>query len=359
MWTIRRGACGVSIISGVCMGLAVVATGPVEAAEMFQLESATTLPSAGEPRWDYLDFDARANAVFIARRGDGLAVVDVTGRTPIRTLDNSEGANGAIFADEFDRGYVANVDGTVTQFELSTLKVLDRFKIDDGDLNSGFYEPVTKRVFVLTGERPETSTLIALDAKTGRVLGRTDIKSKKLDNPVVDGAGMIYVPDRANSTIIAISAKDMKTVATWTTGECVNPVPLDIDKADRRLFFACRGSKPVIAVMNADTGKIVATLPGARGPDGLVYDPETKLIVTSNGDDGNLLVIRQIAADEYRLIETTSTRAGARTMAYDPKTKKVYVVSAGVSFLSTEPGPKAPTRVFHKDSFTLLTYVRK
>jgi hypothetical protein len=127
---------------------------------MYQLESTITLPSAGEPRWDYLDFDARANAVFIARRDDGMAVVDVTGNNPVRTLDKSKGANGSIFADEFNRGYVANTDGTVTTFELSTLKVLDRFKIDEGDLNSGFYEPTTKRVIVppATGPRHRPSS---------------------------------------------------------------------------------------------------------------------------------------------------------------------------------------------------------
>jgi DNA-binding beta-propeller fold protein YncE len=169
---------------------------------------------------------------------------------------------------------------------------------------------------------------------------------------------MIYVPDRANSKIIKIEAKGMKTVATWATGDCVQPVALDIDRADKRLIFACRGTKPIVVVMDADTGKIVATMPGGRGPDGLVYDHETKNVLISNGDDGDLVVIHQVSPDDYRLIETTSTHAGARTMAYDPKTKRVYVVAAGVSFLGPEPGQKAPKRVFHKDSFTVLTFAK-
>jgi hypothetical protein len=81
--------------------------------------------------------------------------------------------------------------------------------------------------------------------------------------------------------------------------------------------------------------------------------------MSSNGEDANMTVIRQQSADEYQVIETVSTRPMARTMAYDPKTKKVYLITAGFSFLAAGPGQKGPTRVFHKDSFTLLTYVRK
>ncbi len=351
----RRAAC---IAATVLAALTLSSAGAAPAA-MFQLEASMTLPSIGEPRWDYIDFDAKNNQLFIGRRDDGMAVVDVTGKKPVRTIDNSKGAGGVVIAPDVDRGYSVNQDGTVTVFELASLKVLDHFKIEDGTLNSGFYEPVTKKVIVLTADRPETSTFISLDPKTGKVLGRTDIKSMKLDTPMADGAGMIYVPDRANSTIIKIDAKEMKTLETWPGGDCVNPIGLDIDKANKRIFVSCRGGKPVFIALDANTGKIVSTLPIGRGTDGLVYDPETKDIMISNGEDANLVVIRQQSADEYRVTETVSTRAMARTMAYDPKTKKVYLVTAGFSFIAAEAGQKAPTRVFHKDSFTLLTYVRK
>jgi DNA-binding beta-propeller fold protein YncE len=347
----RRAACFAACI-GVLWGPSLA-----QAAEMFQLESSITLPSAGEPRWDYIDFDATTNQLFIGRRDDGMAVVDVTGKKPVRTVENSKGAGGVVIAPDVDRGYSVNQDGTVTIFELSSLKVLDHPKIEDGSLNSGFYEPFTKKVIVLTADRPETSTFYSLDPKTGKVLGRTDIKSKKLDTPMADGAGMIYVPDRANGTIIKIDAKDMKTLETWPAGDCAQPIGLDIDRANKRILVSCR-TKPVFIAMDANTGKIVSTLPIGRNTDGLIFDHDTKLAVSSNGDDANLSVIRQKSADDYEVIETTTTRPGARTMAYDPKTKKVYVITAGFSFLAV-PGKKEPTRVFHKDSFTLLTYVRK
>jgi DNA-binding beta-propeller fold protein YncE len=348
-----HGAC---LVAGTCIGLMWGAS-LAQAAEMFQLEASATFPSKGEPRWDYIDFDATNNQLFIGMRDDGMLVVDVTGKKPARTIENSKGAGGVVMAPDVDRGYSVNQDGTVTIFELSSLKVLDHPKIEEGSLNSGFYEPATKKVVILTADRPETSSFYSLDPKTGKVLGRTDIKSKKLDTPMADGDGMIYVPDRANGTIIKIDAKDMKTLETWPAGECAQPIGLDIDKANKRILVSCR-TKPVFIAMDANTGKIVSTLPIGRNTDGLVFDHDTKLAVSSNGDDANLSVILQKSADDYEVIETTTTRPGARTMAYDPKTKKVYVITAGFSFL-TVPGKKEPTRVFHKDSFTLLTYIRK
>src|SRR5581483_7692405 len=132
-----------------CFGL-VWAANTSQAAEMFQLESSLTIPSAGEPRWDYIDFDAANNQLFIGMREDGMKVVDVTGKKPVRTVEHSKGAGGVVMAPDVDRGYSVNQDGTVTLFELSSLKVLDKLKIEYGSLNSGFYEPTTKKVVILT-----------------------------------------------------------------------------------------------------------------------------------------------------------------------------------------------------------------
>jgi DNA-binding beta-propeller fold protein YncE len=80
----------------------------------------------------------------------------------------------------------------------------------------------------------------------------------------------------------------------------------------------------VLAVMDAESGRVVATLPIGRGNDGVIYDEQTRKVYTSNGVDGNLVIYEQIDADTYRLSEATTTRPYARTMALDPKTKKVY-----------------------------------
>jgi len=45
-----------------------------------------------------------------------------------------------------------------------------------------------------------------------------------------------------------------------------------------------------MAVVDADSGKVVATVPVGDGPDAAVYDPDKKLVFSSNGADGTLTV---------------------------------------------------------------------
>jgi hypothetical protein len=67
-----------------------------------------------------------------------------------------------LLVPEFNRVYVACTDGTVLVLDLVTLKPIERYKVDDGDLNAGFYEPTTKRVHMIVGSRPKTTTWITL-----------------------------------------------------------------------------------------------------------------------------------------------------------------------------------------------------
>jgi DNA-binding beta-propeller fold protein YncE len=136
-----------------------------------------------------------------------------------------------------------------------------------------------------------------------------------------------------------------------------------IDRAGKRLFVGCRGKSPVLAVMDTETGRVVAKLEIGRGNDGVIYDPETRKLYTSSGVDGNLVIFDQVDADTYKLAEATTTRPYARTMALDPKTKKLYLVTAEGTVdpskkVNRAPAPFYPNRYF-PDTFTLLTYSPK
>ena len=82
-----------------------------------------------------------------------------------------------------------------------------------------------------------------------------------------------------------------------------------------------------MAVVNTDTGKVVATPAIGEGPDAAGFDPELHLAFSSNGESGTLSVIREVSADKYQVVQTVQTVASARTMALDLKTHKIYLSS--------------------------------
>jgi DNA-binding beta-propeller fold protein YncE len=173
------------------------------------------------------------------------------------------------------------------------------------------------------------------------------------------------VAQRDKDSVVRIDAKSRKATAEWKTAGCEEPNGLAFDRANRRLFIGCRGKgkNPVLAVMDSESGKVVTTSEIGRGNDGVVYDPDTHKILTSNGVDGNLVVIDQVDADTYKLAEATTTRPYARTMAFDAKTKRVFLVTAEGTVdpakkVNRGVAPFYPNKYF-PNTFTLLTLSRR
>ncbi len=79
-----------------------------------------------------------------------------------------------------------------------------------------------------------------------------------------------------------------------------------------------------MAVVNADDGHVLTTLPIGDHVDATAFDPETRLIFNSNGD-GAVTVIRQDSPDQYSVVENVKTQPRAKTMALDLKTHKLFL----------------------------------
>jgi hypothetical protein len=125
-----------------------------------------------------------------------------------------------------------------------------------------------------------------------------------------------------------------------------------MDQKNRRLFVGC-GNK-VMPVVNADNGKMVATLPIGEGVDATAFDEDTKLAFASCGE-GVLTVVREESPDKFTVAENVPTEKGARTMAIDSKTHRVFTVTAKFgpppAASATQPHPR-PTIL--PDSFVVL-----
>ena len=336
-------------------GAAVLRFDVAPAQPFYRLEAAAVLRSKS-PEWDYLTLDEARGYLFIGRRSDGVTVYDVKSKKVVRTIAGSDDANAVALVPEFDRGYTVNGDGSVTAFRLSTLRTIERKKLGE-DADSGFYDPVTKQIAVTMGD---SQKLAFIDAKTGTATGELQIDSKKLDGAVPDDGGHMFLALRDRNAVVKIDMAAHRLDAQWKTDGCEQPTSLALDRENARLFAGCRGAKPVLAVMDARSGKVLSTHEIGRGNDGIVYDAGARRIYTSNGVDANLVIYDQLDADTYRLSEATTTRPYARTMALDPKTKKVYLVTAEGT---ADPAQKINRAVasfypnrYYKDTFTILTF---
>jgi len=319
---------------------------------------AETVPFKGKvPGWDYVTFEAKTGRLFIGRRANGVTVYDTRAGKVLKTIARSELANGAVLVSEFDRGYTANGDGTVTIFRLSDLTTLDRIKLGDS-ADAAYYDPASKRVIITRGD---DHRLTFIDAKSGLPTGDLVMQADELEGVAVDGRGGVFVSERDKTKIAKVDPVGRTVLAEWGIGgDCLLPTGVSIDPDSQRLFLGCKGDHPVLAVVDSANGHTVASVPIGRGNDGVVFDPVHKRVLTSNGVDGNIVIVDQLGPDSYRLEQAVTTRPIARTMAYDRTTGTIYTVAAeGLVDPSRPVNTRAGTfypNAFYDDSFRLFVF---
>ena len=131
---------------------------------------------------------------------------------------------------------------------------------------------------------------------------------------------------------------------------------LAFDVKNRVLFVACRQPAPGVMVMlNADTGKILATLPLDGGSDGAVFNPETKEAFSSAGN-GTLTVIKENSPATFAVEQTVKTMPSAKTLTLDSKTNHILLIGAEFAPPATPPpaGARGGRGQLVPDSFSIL-----
>jgi DNA-binding beta-propeller fold protein YncE len=307
-----------------------------------------TYKVGGEGGWDYLKIDPESRRLFISR-ATHVIVMDADSGKPVGDIPDTPGVHGIALAPELGRGFTSNGrEGSVSIFDLNTLKPITKIKDVGENPDAILFDPATKRVFTFNG-RSHDST--AIDAATGKVAGKIPLDGKP-EFAVSTGKGEIFVNIEDKSELVALDAKELKVKARWPLAPCEEPSGLAMDIQNRRLFVGC-GNR-MMAVVNADTGKVIATLPIGGGVDANGFDPDTKLAFASCGD-GSLTVVSEDSPDKFSAAQSVATERGARTMALDPKTHQVFLVTAKFGPPPEETAqPPRPRPSILPDSFVVL-----
>ena len=278
------------------------------------------IPVPGQGSWDYLAVDDGARRLYVSH-GTQVEVLDVDSGAIVGKIQNTPGVHGIAIAPELGRGFVSDgQSSTVTIFDLKTLKTIAEVPVGKKP-DAIIYDPATSRVFAFNGD---SNSATAIEAGTGKVAGTVDLGGGP-EYAVADGSGYIYNNLEDASVVLKINARSLKVEQRWPTAPCASPSSIAMDRPNRRLFIGCRSK--VMAVMNADTGIVVATLPIGDHVDATAFDPDSRLIFNSNGE-GTITVIHEDSPEKYSTVETVKTLPKAKTMALDPKTHQLFLSTA-------------------------------
>ncbi len=305
------------------------------------------IPLGGEGGWDYLTFDPGSGRLYIARATHVIVLDPASGKV-VGDIPDTAGVHGVALAPELGRGFTSNGRaGTVTIFDLKTLATIGHVSTGQNP-DAIVYDPASKRVFAMNGRSADAT---AIDAATGKVAGTVPLGGKP-EFAVADGRGRIYVNLEDKSQEVVLDSRKLEVVARWPLAPCAEPTGLALDPEHRRLFAGC--SNKLMAVLDADSGKVISTLPIGGGVDAAAFDPGLQYAYASNGE-GTLTVVHEDAPDKFTVLDNVPTQRGARTMALDPATHQVYLATADYAPMPpAAPGQPRPRPAIVPNTFVVL-----
>lgn len=309
------------LLQAACLMLAVLFSVGPRAQELPTDESAPLvldriIPIPGVVgRFDHMAVDNAGGRVFAANYGNDSVEVLSTARGRLERSIQGEFIKPqmAAYLGNLNRIVVSNEgDGSCKILDAETYKLIDTVRYSD-DADQLRYDPIAKRVYVGYGDDAE-SAIGVFDATSNKKVGEDFKLGAHPESFQLEENGPRIFVNLASVSQIAVIDRNTRKMEKWKLQSAGTNFPMALDEAHHRLFVAAR--KPArLLVLDMDSGKEIASLPGAIDTDDMSWDPDRKRIYVTSGE-GFIFVYQQIDPDRYQRIAKIPTAIGARTSVY-------------------------------------------
>ena len=252
------------------------------------------------------------------------------------------GGQGAAVDPKSGHGFTSSKP--VSMFDTKTQKLIKTIDVGAAQPDGISFDAFNQRVYIFSHP---TKDATVIDAKDGTVLGTIDLGGVP-EEGIADGNGMLYVVMQdAEGSVTAVDVKSMKAIAHYPFGDKGACNGLALDVKNRVLFAACARSgnppaqpaQPMMVIMSAVDGKILASLPLAGSSDGAVFNPATMEAFSTQGN-GTLTIVKEQSPTSFAVEQNLQTMNGARTVTLDSKTGHLFTMSQ--EYGAPPPAPATP-----------------
>jgi DNA-binding beta-propeller fold protein YncE len=298
-----------------------VTTLAAAAADGPALKLVQTIELKGKPgKLDHLVVDSKGQRLFLANKVNyTLDVVDLKAGKLVTQKSGQSGVQGVAYAPDLDRVYAAlGTGGYCNIIDAKTLRTVRTIKFAD-DADNVRYDPRTKLVYVAHAEK----SLGVINARTNELKADIELPGGAEGFQLSARGPRLYLCMPSPSELLVIDTDKNKIVQHYPIKKAGGAHPVALDEANHRIFVGCR-KKPMVVVMDSESGKEITSVDIPGDVDDLYYDAKRKRLYASCGE-GSLAVIRQKGADSYELQEKITTVKDARTSFFDPDTSRLYL----------------------------------
>ena len=323
------------LVAGVGMLAASVFGQATAAAKPYKIVNTTQTLGAGGIDYVYADNDGRR--LYVPRGGEVL-VFDLDTLKPSGSITNAR-ARGAAVDPKSHHGFSSS--SPVVMWDSKTLETIKTIPVQ-GRPDGILFEPLTERIYVFSHSTPNVTVI---DGKAGSLVGTIDLGGAP-EQAQSDGQGHLYVDLEDKNQIAVVDVNKLTVTARYELGEKGDgPAGLGLDAKNHILFVMCHSQNCVI--LNADDGKILATLPIGNGTDGGGFNPATMEAFSSQGD-GTLTILKETSPTIFEVAQTVQTKSRAKTCTLDTKNNQIIVIT-------TEPAPAGAAPVAPPQSAAATT----
>jgi DNA-binding beta-propeller fold protein YncE len=296
--------------------------------------------------WDYASFDPARRRIYIAHGDQVLTINADTGQVNPAFASGSH-LHAVVPVPGEDRIVTTNSgDSSARVIDAGSGALLASIPAA-ADTDSAAYDPSTGLVVVIGGDSGE---ITLVDPKALKAVGAIKVGGS-LEFGMPDGAGRFYVNAADTHEIVVIDLTTRTIVKRYPMPGCLRPTGMAYVEGGR-VISACPNG--VAKIVDAASGREIASLPIGAGADAVIYDRARKLAYIPSGWTGTLAVIALEGPAANTVIDTVTTQKGARTGAVDPKTGRIYLPTADFG-PQTAPGERPPMK---PGSFTVLVLDR-
>jgi len=277
------------------------------------LDTAQIMGSGGI---DYVYADNDGRRVYVPRGGNTF-VFDLDSHKYIGAITNISGRGVAI--DTASHHGISS-SSPLGMFDTRTMQKIKDIPVT-GRPDGILFEPFTRHVFIFSHSAP---SITVVDPKEGTVVGTIDVGGA-MEQAQSDGHGKLYVCVEDEKKIAVVDVKTLKVITKYDVGSTGGePGGLGLDVKNHILFAMC-ANPTVCVVMNADTGKVLATLPIGDSTDGGGFNPKT-MEAFSSQSDGTLTIIKESSPTSFPVEQTVQTKAGSKTSSLDTKNNRIVLI---------------------------------
>jgi DNA-binding beta-propeller fold protein YncE len=317
---------GISLLA--MLSLAVTTYG--QDRKFLKLVADTPLPGfSGD--FDHLAVDLNGKRVFItAEDHKTVEVFDLEGKR-IHSITGFGQPHAVLFLPDVNKLIVTDGDdfGMVELVSGEDYKILSTIKLPNG-VDGAVFNPVNQYYYVESGsddESVKTHVLNIIDTKAFKLVGNITLPGNHSEAMAIDQAGKkLYVNLTGTDEVGVVDLDTKKVIARWPVPDAQTANALVLDEPNHRVFIATR-KPPKFIVFNADTGKVVASLPCAPLHDDMWFDSARKRIYVTGSEVTS--VFSQDDGDHYTHIGDVATAFRAKTSLLVPELNRLYIAVSG------------------------------